>query len=123
MSCDWNVKCLDCNEITDFSDANHATDLMLSLIKNAKGLAVVHDVISMICAETSYAYYEGMRISSHRIPTEFFAKHHDHKMVPINEYGECLDECAERYKCACCETTLKCCLPTGHEGAHSKVRP
>ena len=46
MSCDWDIKCVDCDETHGFQDMNHDERLMLALVRHADAIAALHAVVS-----------------------------------------------------------------------------
>lgn len=90
MSCDWNVKCVDCDSVHPFCDANHRVDLMHSLIRHAAAVAALDPLMQ----ESTVAVLE-LRTSFGVVDTAWFAEHAGHRLAPVSEYGD-LDQAAER---------------------------
>lgn len=117
MSCDWNIKCVECGDIHHFNDANHAEELMVNLIRNALTLAELHHHVSKLDIPWPA---EGVTLKTAYgdVDFAFFRKHLGHTLRPFNEYGQYLGDCTSRYRCACCNSWLTCKKPEGHDGEH-----
>lgn len=111
MSTDWNVHCLDCADTHGFNDANWCDADMAVICKHAAAIANLAPLLSettmMITLHTAYG----------RIEPSWFAKHAGHRLVPINEYGHFMEQCAEYVTCAC-GSNQRCGLKVGHNGDH-----
>ena len=91
MSCDWGIKCITCPQAEEhyFGDeTNHRSDLMLHMIKHAKAIGALNPF--MVDTKYNEDVTFGLRYFS--IRTAWFAKHCDHALVPINEYGQLLPD-------------------------------
>lgn len=111
MSCDWDIKCVDCDEKHGFQDMNHCEDLMHALIRHANAIAMLHAL-----AEDRFANVELMAMYPERsVNILFFKKHQGHHLRPVNEYGGLSGDCSERVACPTCGTSHPCKLPEGHE--------
>lgn len=108
MSCYWSIKCLDCNEEAGL-DGNHAVEFMRAVIQHAVPLAALRGLDVEITS-----LYGGLSQA-------WFATHAEHKLIPVNEYGELDGDCAESFACPACGCTHFCTLPKGHDAnaAHS----
>lgn len=114
MSCRWDAYCLDCQESAGLENGwNHASDDVLALCKHAHFLAQIRPRLG--------GNFELMRWSS-EVPLDWFAKHAQHRLVPRDEYGRCLDECGASFACAGCGHRERCHRKTGHDGDHGKER-
>jgi hypothetical protein len=113
VSCDWNIKCLDCNDVHTFSDANHEDALMRFLIKYADGIAALGD---MFADPEFHHHCIDFRVSYGRIEADWFRKHLGHNLLPIDEYGTLDKQC---YQYVSCEFGHRhhCALDAGHDGA------
>lgn len=114
MSTDYNVYCKTCEEIHYFNDANHRDDLMRGLIRHAKTIADMHEMMQDV-QEIAFQTPYGM------IDTAWFVKHREHELVVIDEYGRFLNQCIYNVKCEGCTKTVHCMLSHGHEGPHSGI--
>ena len=124
MSCDWDIRCLDCNVNHGFGDANHEDDLMMALVKIAPEIAALHPTMKKLDAT-----YERVRSATsltingrYSIYTEWFAAHAGHRLIAVDEYGRCYDECGEYYSYCECGHRRTCRRKTGHEGRHHDER-
>ena len=119
MSCDWDVWCLDCEEGLGLSDWNHKSDAMLDIIRARDALAALADVRPDAYA-SGFEYWGSYK---DLVPVGFFAKHRGHRLIPRDEYGQCLDECGETIVCSHCKLgNSRCRLPEKHEGPHAAER-
>ena len=120
MSCDWDVRCLDCGEDLGISNANHAVELMRVIIAHAKEIAAVD---SFMKATDRAGYFIDFHFGSGSlIQTAWFAKHAAHRLVPVDEYGKIDDECGMRITCPACGKDDHCRRLAGHDGDHSHNR-
>ena len=111
MSCDWDIKCVDCNEKHGFEDMNHDEPLMLVIIRHADAIAALHMLVSDRDAYTvELAAGRGRRVN-----ITFFKKHQGHNLRPVDEYGRLSGNCSERVDCPTCGASHPCKLPEGHE--------
>lgn len=111
MSTDWNIRCVDCNVVHKFDDANHQDDLMVILIKHRDAIAALAPLLTE-CRDIEFRVYYG------GIDAAWFAAHAGHKLIPHDEYGRDLDQCRDRVDCASCGANHHCTLPYEHEGPH-----
>jgi hypothetical protein len=119
MSTDWNIKCVDCDEIHHFDDANHQDDRMLLLIKHADAIAALAELSTELGDQLNFRLgYSGCYGS---IDPAWFRKHLGHNLMPIDEYGRMLDQCREHVYCGECKTRHRCGLKLNHEGEHKRV--
>jgi len=116
MSTDWHVHCLDCKDTHEFRDANWCDDDMAVLCKHAAAIAALVPLLG----ETRLLTVELMTMYG-RIEAHWFAQHAGHRLVPINEYGDFIGQCAEYVDCAC-GSRRRCTLHHGHEGEHKPER-
>ena len=114
MSCDWDIKCVDCDEEHGFEDMNHNEDLMLALVRHADAIATFHEVIG-----DRDMPYPGIGLTTkyreRQINTAFFKKHQGHRLRPVDEYGRLSGDCSARVACPSCGASHPCKLPDGHE--------
>ncbi len=115
MSTDWNVHCVDCNVTHTFNDANHQDQLMAMLCKHSAAIAGLADLLRET-PDVEFKTYWGA------IDADWFRKHLGHKLVPIDEYGALLDQCAEYVDCEC-GSHRRCTLKLAHDGKHAAVKP
>lgn len=115
MSCDWDVYCIDCDKEMGLQDWNHASDEVARVIAARDSLAAVYRALG-----------DDVRVSleyDHRfVFTKFLADHEGHRLIPRDEYGECLDECGARFKCNACGHSKMCRRREKHAGEHSEKR-
>lgn len=129
MSCDWDVRCLDCEVNAGFDDTNHAVDAMRALAKRGPELAALGAAFLALSKslEGERGYFEprmSLRELSYgwNLDAAWWAKHGRHQLVAVDEYGRCDDACNERFDCKTCHHTEWCKRVKGHEGNHGKVR-
>jgi hypothetical protein len=115
VSADWNIKCLDCNSIHGFDDANHEDELMALLCMHA-------DVIAALAPLLTANRDIEFRTRWGSICPDWFQTHKGHRLCPIDEYGGLLGQCCEYVRCAC-GSNRRCVLDAGHDGEHATVRP
>lgn len=108
MSCYWDVFCVDCSEHCGITDANHAVELMRSLIANRHAL---ENLQSLDRVE--------LKIEWQYIPVDFFSKHKGHRLTPRDEYGRLDHQCREIVQCSECGKQDFCVLDEGHDCPHS----
>lgn len=113
MSCDWDIKCVDCDEEHGFDDMNHKDDLMHVLIRHADAIAAFHT--AMCDRDMDDGVGLATKYPERRINTAFFKKHQGHRLRPVNEYGQLSGDCSERVDCPSCGASHPCKLPDGHE--------
>jgi hypothetical protein len=118
MSCDWNIRCLDCKDTHRFDDANHRDDLMSVLIKHAGAIADLAPLLREANAITDIA----IRTSYGSVDVKWFVTHRGHRMMPVDEYGALLDQCPEYIRCEC-GSNQRCQLKISHDGGHSPKQP
>lgn len=121
MSCDWSLHCLDCDETLRFNDLNHWDEQMSALAKSGPAIAAFAPVIEAL-------YKAGASPTLHlawsraEIDFKWFVVHGSHRLVPIDEYGRCLDECGVIFTCGACQHEQKCRRKQKHEGQHDHRR-
>lgn len=84
MSRDWYIHCKTCHDTLEFSDANHATELMRVLIAHAPAIAALAPLID----DPRTFYAVELHAGRWRIDVNWFADHAQHEIVPIDEYGK-----------------------------------
>jgi len=116
MSTDWNVHCLDCKSTHTFDDANHQVEAMAVLCKYASAIASLAPLVreNPNVLELRLGHYG-------EIDVFWFADHHTHRLIPINEYGAILGQCVEYVDCGC-GSRRRCTLDHGHDGAHDPTQ-
>lgn len=118
MSCDWNIKCVTCDVVHGFDEANNEKQLMRDLIEHRHAFAAFHPVTISGCEVKLLTTWYGS------IDTEWFVQHHDHELRPVNEYGVLDGECGRQVRCQECKTSHHCVLPHGHpESTPHSMRP
>ncbi len=123
MSCDWDVRCIDCSVNHGFDDANHQSELMVCLARLGPKLADMAVVIREI--EASSLWMNAtilLGVDRWRLDFAWFATHGAHRLVAVDEYGHCFDECGEDYSCEACQHRATCRRQKGHEGPHNDDR-
>ncbi len=123
MSTHWDVHCRTCNSDLGL-DLNHQEQLMLALCRTAPWLASMASSLAYVrealAAQVSWhSPYIALDERLH-LDVAWFKRHEGHDLVPKNEYGQCSDECGERYACTSCGSFEACKLKLGHDGAHAK---
>jgi hypothetical protein len=83
MSTAWNVYCKTCKSEHSFDDANRCEDLMWLLIDYATEIS---KLVTLFRDDRSYELKFSSRYGD--INTEWFAKHCNHELIPISEYGD-----------------------------------
>lgn len=100
MSCDWDIKCVDCDVEAGIDNANHRMELMQSIVAHAKELhAFLKSAPELDCELHFDGYY---------VPAKFFAEHGDHRLRPVDEYGHFDTPCSGRFFCAKCQQEFVC---------------
>lgn len=117
MSCDWDVRCLDCKSDLGISNANHAVGLMRAIVAHAK---VIGALVPFMKEADLAGYFVDLTFGDGtRINAEWLAQHADHHLVPVDEYGVLDGACGVRVVCPECNRDDVCRLPKGHSGDHS----
>ena len=116
MSCDWDVRCLDCQEDLGIDNANHAVELMRVIITHVKEIAAIDPFLK--AADRAGYFIDFSFGSGSYIQTAWFVKHADHRLAPVNEYGQLDGECGAWVSCPECKHDEHCRLPKGHAGDH-----
>lgn len=88
MSCDYAIKCLDCGEEHNFSDANHRLEAMRALIEHRAAVAALAPLLAdpRGSSITLSLDYQGSFIEP-----AWFEKHASCRLAPIDEYGVVYD--------------------------------
>ena len=118
MSTDWNIRCVECDDVHQFSDANHQEAMMLKLIRHRDAIAALAPLFSEPHTRDDITF----RLYYGHIDPVWFAKHAGHKLVPHDEYGRDLNQCQDRVRCDAGHSH-DCTLPDGHDGPHRHVTP
>jgi len=112
MSTYWNLYCRTCDDEEEIW-ANHAEGRLAELIALKHSFAAVYEQIGSIDIPLNDNFHiYGERGST--VPLEWFHKHHDHEIVPRNEYGQCADTCSRWTDCPTCGRSNVCVLPVNH---------
>lgn len=122
MSTDWDVRCLDCAENHGFEDANHEVQLMVTVARSGRKLAQLAGVVRKIQESTHSDVSLKLGLDRLRVDLAWFEKHGTHRLIAVNEYGRCFDECGIYFSCGECHRDRQCHRPDGHEGEHSEER-
>ncbi len=122
MSCDWDVRCLDCNTDHGFSDANHQSDLMLVVAKMGPTLAAMAPTIHALREASVSGVELLLGYDRWRVDFDWFAIHGHHRLTAVDEYGRCHDECGDYFSCGECKHQRKCRRAKGHAGGHADKR-
>lgn len=121
MSCDWDVRCMDCGEDLGVPDANNRDDVMRTLIGCADALATLGAALIQVDNANQRTSIEcEVSVSGYRFDPLWFAQHSGHKLRPVNEYGELDEQCGEWVKCEC-GAQQRCKLDVGHDGEHARA--
>lgn len=112
MSCDWNIRCLDCAITLHFDDANHQDDLMRSLIRHAPAIAALLPLLEESRHGVELKTYYGV------VDVKWLAEHAGHRLQAIDEYGRLDDQCHHNWTCVACSSSHKCERGLNHEGDH-----
>lgn len=120
MSCDWDVRCLDCEVDHGFYDCNHESELMMTLARKGPELKRIAPLMKELGKTGEVRLV--VRYNDRAVNFEWFAVHGDHRLRAVNEYGECIDECGEYFTYCECGHRLKCHRNKGHDGKHAEKR-
>lgn len=118
MSCDWNIRCVDCESTHRFLDANHLEQEMWAIIDQAAAIAALAPLMS----DTRIRVGISLRLGDHgghgygSINPKWFAEHLGHKLVPTDEYGILSGQCSRLVRCETCKTEMRCRRKFDHEG-------
>lgn len=120
MSCEWTIKCVDCDEVPEeISDANHQMSAMQFIVANAKALRDLY----LSATKSGEVWDLEMRVNCRvPVPFHFLIKHADHRLRPYSEYGEYDTPCKEKFWCHLCNATVACDSlehPNRKEHSHS----
>ena len=125
MSNYFDLKCLDCDEKTGWSDGNRAHRELLDIMKLRPELEALGLASKKLGDGHSYA----LEMAVPRWAT-FFAEHVNHTVVVKSEYWNdayfgCSETVDEEYRRdpGPRENTHECRLDAGHDGPHSRTRP
>jgi len=112
VSADWHIHCLDCRETHGFDEAHHCDVEMAALCRHAAAIAA----LAPLFADPGLGHMDlGLQTSYGRIDPDWFARHAGHRIVPIDEHGGLLTQCAVYVDCAC-GSSRRCTLTAGHGG-------
>jgi len=78
VSCYWDLHCVDCGETWDL-EMNHAGETLHKVCAHAKELAALTWLDEV---DVNLDFYGGRMV-----PIAWFARHKDHRVLPLNEYG------------------------------------
>jgi len=122
MSCYWDLRCLDCEVDHGFDNLNHEDKLMMSLAKIGPQLADLAPVLETL-RDAAYSDVRlFLRYNDAPVDFAWFAKHGRHRLMAVDEYGRCRDECGEHYTYCECKHRRMCRRPKGHDGLHDENR-
>lgn len=91
MSTRWDVRCLDCNCDSGLIDGGQ--DAVRSFIQHRHTLAALYPLLNEVDALELRSFYGSL-------DTSWYQAHHEHRLVPVNQYGHVLD-----LACSCCRAT------------------
>lgn len=95
---------------------------MMSLVKLAPEIAALHPAMKKL-APIGYSFGADLTINErYRIDTAWFAEHAGHRLIAVDEYGRCYDECGEYFSYCDCEHRRKCRRTSGHADRHHDER-
>lgn len=103
MSRDWDVVCVDCDAELGLSDANHMDEMCQEIVKAAPALAV----LGRANPRAVVSFYPD-NPDMFRFKAAFFVDHEGHRLMPRDEYGGYLTQCAEYIRCGECGTGHRC---------------
>jgi hypothetical protein len=106
MSTTWDIRCRTCKD--DLGLEEHGEGGIFDLIAAAKSLAAL---------PAGFGLSVESDCGSH-LDLDWFRKHAEHDLIPINEYGRESGQCGDRVRCECCGTYNRCRRPDKHEGDH-----
>ena len=118
MSTDYDVRCKTCGSHHGFDNANHAHDLMRTLIRHREAIAALAPLMNEVGSEVEFRIY-----CQSSIDPSWFADHAGHELAVFDEYGGEFGTCREYYSCDHCKARHFCDLPIGHTEPHGKVTP
>ena len=128
MSEYWDVYCRTCGkQFGEFDaraqlgikDANHRQDMICALIRLAPAFIAFNAALRVEpLAEIGVTYGYADRSLNLR----WFEEHAGHERVARNEYGNCIDECADYFTCPACKHRKRCRREKEHAGEHSEER-
>ncbi len=95
MSCSWDVFCKTCGVKCGITDANHELDLMRELVDHRHAVASIAPLIN----DTRLTLGPWGNNGPFGIDPSWFAKHHEHELVPMSEYGDVPEETCEHWRC------------------------
>lgn len=113
MSCDWHIKCLDCDDSHYFVDANHMDLEMAAVVRHAPLIAALLPLAEDVNQCPCGCLVLRLGDERHTLDIHWFAKHAGHRLTPINEYGHLLEQCTTYVKCGC-GSNRRCALAVGH---------
>lgn len=119
MSRDWNIRCVTCGETHAFDDG--ILYRMRDLIEARREIAALAPLVraaKKTRAATSGDLEISVGIYRGEIDLDWFEKHRDHDLRPIDEYGELDTDCGKIFQCPCCQSSKSCRLDEGHAGDH-----
>jgi hypothetical protein len=105
MSCYWDIYCVDCGVEAGIEGANKRADLMRGLIAHSDALA---DLGRPYNAEEGFCWDPVLKVDGIDINLEFFYKHKEHKLRPLNEYRQFDTICGTPFFCPQCQKNFKC---------------
>lgn len=90
MSTAWDIRCVDCESIHGFDDANHRDREMFVICKHASAIA------ALVALADELGDALRLQLDSYGdIDLHWFAKHAGHRLEPISEYGDPIRQCPE----------------------------
>lgn len=108
MSCNWDIRCVDCCEEASIADANHEVEIMHLLVQHAQELANLAGLVNAVNVPKNHVYDVSLYINNYYVPLEFFAKHGTHHLRPVDEYGRFDTPCKKPFKCGSCNKDVTC---------------
>jgi hypothetical protein len=95
---------------------------MMALAKVGPQIADLAPVVRSL-GEASYSDVRLLlRYNDASVDFEWFAKHGRHRLMAVDEYGRCFDECGECFTYCECKHQRKCHRPRNHDGLHAEKR-
>lgn len=104
MSCDWDIRCVDCGADAGIDNANHGDDLMRAIVACAPELKTA---IEKLWRYDRFLDID-LRISSHHVSLDFLVQHGGHRLRPVDEYGRFDTPCGATFRCPRCGVDVAC---------------
>ncbi len=113
MSLYWDIVCLECNDKHGFQ-VNHGDSTMVELVGDAVDLGIAAK--SLVKLKSNVVLRVDHYGESLMLDMQWFARHGDHHLSPVDEYGRLKSECGLAVKCGTCDAHHSCKLDREHGG-------